>query len=121
MIVNNGLGAFGRASVLAILGTVIRALAAVMFMLLADASLGTWAAYYLAANAAVALAAFGFFYPRQRLRLRPRLYWRRLADSLYVAGAEVLFYLQMEFERNGHRKALPAMTSGTGPTPAMYR
>jgi O-antigen/teichoic acid export membrane protein len=43
--------------------------------------------------------AFGFFYPRQRLRLKPRLYWRKLADSLYVAGAELLFYLQMEFDK----------------------
>ena len=45
------------------------------------------------------IVAFGFFYPRQRLRFEPRLYWRRLADSIYTAGAEVLFYLQMEFDK----------------------
>jgi O-antigen/teichoic acid export membrane protein len=99
IIVNNGLGSFGKASVLTILGTAMRAGAAAVFMLQADVSLANWSLYYLAANAAVFAVAFGFFYPRQRLRFRPSLYWRRLADSLYVAGAEVLFYLQMEFDK----------------------
>jgi O-antigen/teichoic acid export membrane protein len=31
--------------------------------------------------------------------LRAELYFRRLADSIYVAGSEVLFYLQMEFDK----------------------
>lgn len=99
IIVNNGRGAFGKASLLTILGTAMRALAAGVFTLQADVSLGNWALYYLAANAAVFLIAFGVFYPRQRIKFRPRLYWRRLADSLYVAGAEILFYLQMEFDK----------------------
>ncbi|MFI0844962.1 lipopolysaccharide biosynthesis protein [Mesorhizobium sp. IMUNJ 23232] len=99
IIVNNGLGRFGKASLLTILGTAMRALAAGVFMLQADVSLANWALYYLAANAAVFLIAFGIFYPRQRIKFRPRLYWRRLADSLYVAGAEILFYLQMEFDK----------------------
>jgi O-antigen/teichoic acid export membrane protein len=99
IIVNNGLGAFGRASLLTILGTAMRALAATLFMLQADASLAHWSLWYLGANALVAAIAFGFFYPRQRLRFEPRLYWRRLSDSLAIAGAEILFYLQMEFDK----------------------
>jgi O-antigen/teichoic acid export membrane protein len=99
IIVNNGLGAFGRASLLTILGTAMRALAATLFMLQADASLAYWSLWYLGANALVAAIAFGFFYPRQRLRFEPRLYWRRLSDSLAIAGAEILFYLQMEFDK----------------------
>ncbi len=99
IIVNNGLGAFGRGSLLTILAVAIRAGAAVAFMLFADASLATWSLYYLCATALVTLIAYVFFYPRQRLRFRPKLYWRRLADSLSVAGAEVLFYLQMEFDK----------------------
>lgn len=99
IIVNNGLGLFGRAAVLTILGTVLRAGFALVFMALPTATLDTWANLYIAANAVSAVIAFGFFYPRQRLRFAPRLYWRKLPDSAYVAGAEILFYLQMEFDK----------------------
>lgn len=99
LIVNNGLGKFGRAALLTILATTVRALGAVLFMFAAQPTIGVWSWYYIGANAASLLIAFGFFYPRQRLRLRLALYLRRLADSIYVAGAEVLFYLQMEFDK----------------------
>ncbi len=99
LIVNNGLGKFGRAALLAILATALRALGAVLFMFSAERTVGAWSWYYIGANAASLLLAFGFFYPRQRLRLRTELYLRRLADSIYVAGAEVLFYLQSEFDK----------------------
>ncbi|KQZ79138.1 transporter [Mesorhizobium sp. Root157] len=99
MIVNNGLGLFGKAALLAILTAALRALAAVLFMLLPAPTLESWSWFYIGANAIALLVAFGAFYPRQRLRLRIELYWRRLADSVYVAGAEVLFYLQMEFDK----------------------
>ena len=94
LIVNNGLGKFGRAALLAILATALRALGAVLFMFWAQHSVWIWSWFYIGANAASLLIAFGLFYPRQRLRLRIELYFRRLADSIYVAGAEVLFYLQ---------------------------
>ncbi|TIT00827.1 lipopolysaccharide biosynthesis protein [Mesorhizobium sp.] len=99
LIVNNGLGKFGRAALLTILATALRALGAVLFMFAAQPTIAVWSWYYIGANAASLLIAFGFFYPRQRLRLRLQLYLRRLADSVYVAGAEVLFYLQMEFDK----------------------
>ena len=99
LIVNNGLGKFGRAALLAILATALRALGAVLFMFWAQHSVWIWSWFYIGANAASLLIAFCFFYPRQRLRLRIELYIRRLADSIYVAGAEVLFYLQMEFDK----------------------
>ncbi|MBZ9869826.1 lipopolysaccharide biosynthesis protein [Mesorhizobium sp. BR1-1-9] len=99
LIVNNGLGKFGRAAVLAILATALRAAGAVLFMFWAQHSVWVWSWFYIGANAASLLVAFGLFYPRQRLRLRGELYLRRLADSIYVAGAEVLFYLQMEFDK----------------------
>ncbi|MCA0028355.1 MULTISPECIES: lipopolysaccharide biosynthesis protein [unclassified Mesorhizobium] len=99
LIVNNGLGKFGRAAVLAILATALRAAGAVLFMFCAQHSVWVWSWFYIGANAASLLIAFGLFYPRQRLRLRGELYLRRLADSIYVAGAEVLFYLQMEFDK----------------------
>jgi len=99
MIVNNGLGKFGRAALLAILSTALRALGAVLFMLSASHTLWAWSWFYIGANAAALLLAFGMFYPRQRLRFRAELYWRRVPDSVYVACAEVLFYLQMEFDK----------------------
>ncbi|MHA6686180.1 lipopolysaccharide biosynthesis protein [Mesorhizobium sp. A556] len=99
MIVNNGLGKFGRAALLSILTAALKAAAAVLFMFAAQHTLATWSWFYIGTNAASLVLAFGLFYPRQRLRLRPALYWRRLADSVYVACAEVLFYLQMEFDK----------------------
>lgn len=99
VIVNNGMGRFGRAAILVIMGTLLRAAAAIAFIFFHDHSLASWAWFYLAANGFSLVVAFGLFYPRQRVRVRPALYFRRLADSMYVAGAEVLFYLQMEFDK----------------------
>jgi len=99
VIVNNGLGKFGQAAILVILGTVVRAAAAVAFAWTANRSLSVWCDFYLVANAVTLAVALVFFYPRQKLRLRMRLYWQRLGDSLAVAGAEVLFYLQMELDK----------------------
>jgi O-antigen/teichoic acid export membrane protein len=99
LIVNNGMGRYGRAAMMAIAGTALRALAALLFALQSRHDLGMWSLFYLGANAASLAGALILLYPRQRLRLDFRLYWRRLADSVYVAGAEVLFYLQMEFDK----------------------
>ncbi|GAA2885203.1 O-antigen/teichoic acid export membrane protein [Aminobacter niigataensis] len=99
MIVNNGLGRFGRAAVLAILTSAIKSAAAVLFIFWPTSTIEAWAWFYVACNVVSLAVAFGVFYPRQRLRLTPDLYWRRLSDSIYVAGAEVLFYLQMEFDK----------------------
>jgi O-antigen/teichoic acid export membrane protein len=99
IIVNNGMGRFGRAALLTILGTAIRAAAAIAFIALPSADLAGWAWIYLAANAVSLAIAVVRFYPRQRLVLKTRLYFARLPDALYVAGAEVLFYLQMELDK----------------------
>lgn len=99
MIVNNGLGHFGRAATLLIVTAAIKAAAATLFAFWPSHSITAWAGFYVACNLVSLIFAFGFFYPRQRLRLVPDLYWRRLTDSIYVAGSEVLFYLQMEFDK----------------------
>lgn len=99
VIVNNGLGLYARASVLTILGTMLRSFFALAFMALGIPTLENWVEVYVAANGAAAVLGFVFFYPRQRVRLALRLYWRRLPDAAYVACAEVLFYLQMEFDK----------------------
>lgn len=99
VIVNNGMGRFGRAAFLVILAMLIRSVAAVALALLPSPSLASWCWFYLGANLVSLAIGVLFFHPRQRLRLRIPLYWRRLPDSLYAAGADVLFYLQMEFDK----------------------
>lgn len=99
LILNNGLGKFGRSALLVILGTILRAGAAVAFMTSPTPTLDLWAWFYLGANGLSLLIGLAAGYPRQRLRFRPKLYWPRLPDALYIAGAEVLFYLQMEFDK----------------------
>ena len=99
IVVNNGLNRFGRAAVILIVSVGIRALAALLFTFHASSDLLTWTVFYLAANSAALVFALLFYCPRQRLRLQSALYWRRLPDALYVAGAEVLFYLQMELDK----------------------
>ncbi len=99
VIVLNGLGRFGRAALLVIIGTALRTVAAVGFALSHSMSLANWSLFYLAANGLGFAVALLFFFPKVRLRWRPALYLRRWADSLSVAGAEVLFYVQSEFDK----------------------
>ena len=78
----------------------IRAVAAVIFAFGRQRGAAPVGLLYAAANAVAALvvAVFGF-YPRQRLRFRPALYLARWRDSLSVAGAEIVFYLQSELDK----------------------
>lgn len=99
MIVCNGMGRFGRAALLVIVGSAMRATAAVGFSLLGQTSLGVWAWCYLAANGAVLIVAIVGFYPKYSLRWHLGLYLRRWRDSVAVAGAEILFYLQSELDK----------------------
>lgn len=99
VIVNNGLGRFGRGAVLVIIGTALRAVAALMLALAAKPDLGTWTLLYMAANAISLALAAGLYYPRVRLRFRPELYWRRTRDSVMVAASEFIFYVQNEMDK----------------------
>ncbi|CAN7569828.1 lipopolysaccharide biosynthesis protein [Ensifer adhaerens] len=99
VIVLNGLGRFGRGALLVVIGTAIRTAAALLLALLPWKTLEAWSYLYLLANALGLLVALLWFYPRVRLRWQPRLYFRRWADSVSVAGAEVLFYIQSEFDK----------------------
>ncbi|MCL7998774.1 lipopolysaccharide biosynthesis protein [Brucella sp. 21LCYQ03] len=99
IIVNNGLRCFGISALLVIFGTTTRAIAAVLFMFLAaHHDVIHWAWWYLAANA-VALAVALRFYPKVKLRFEPRIYMRRVSDSIAVMGAELLFYIQSELDK----------------------
>lgn len=99
VIVNNGLNRFGRAALLVIIGTALRAVAAILFAFSTVTSLAVWSWWYAGANGIALIIAIVFFYPKVRLRLIPKLYRRRLADSFAVTGAEVLFYVQSEMDK----------------------
>ncbi|KQT69804.1 MULTISPECIES: lipopolysaccharide biosynthesis protein [unclassified Aureimonas] len=99
VIVNNGIGRFGRGASIVVVGSAVRALAAVAFAAFSDHSLLSWSLAYLAANAAVAALSVALFYPPCRLRFAPRLYLARWRDSVSVAGAEIVFYLQSELDK----------------------
>ncbi|MGH6862194.1 MAG: lipopolysaccharide biosynthesis protein [Phyllobacterium sp.] len=99
VIVTNGLNRFARAALLVIIGTALRAGAAVLFAFSSVTSLAAWSWWYAGANGIALVVAVAFFYPSVRLRLVPKLYRRRLADSFAVTGAEVLFYIQSELDK----------------------
>lgn len=99
VIVSYGTNRFGSGSVLVVVATALKTVAAVLFAWLADATLASWGWYYLAANGLAALIAILFFYPRVRLRWKPALYIRRWIDAVSVAGAEMLFYVQSELDK----------------------
>ena len=99
VIVSYGANRFGAGSVLVVVATALKTIAAVLFAWLADGSLVTWGWYYFAANGLSALVAVLFFYPRVRLRWKLALYTRRWVDAVSVAGAEMLFYIQSELDK----------------------
>lgn len=98
-IINNGLRAFGKATVLILAGSAIRTLAALGFWWFGFSSLTEWAWTYLAANLVAAALAFSVFLPPLRLRLRPALYGRQMRDALPAATADIIFYLQAELDK----------------------
>ncbi|MDF1610128.1 lipopolysaccharide biosynthesis protein [Hoeflea sp. YIM 152468] len=99
VIVSYGINRFGAGSLLVVIATVLKTIAAVVFAWLADGSLATWGWYYLAANSTAAVIAVVLFYPRVRLRWKLVLYLNRWVDAISVAGAEMLFYVQSELDK----------------------
>ena len=99
IIVNNGLGRFGIGAFLTILGTAVRGVVAVGFVYFGDGDLTHWAMLYAAANGVSLLIGAIFYYPKSRLRWKPKAYIGRMRDAISVSAAEVLFYLQMELDK----------------------
>ncbi|MEN0001513.1 MAG: lipopolysaccharide biosynthesis protein [Pseudomonadota bacterium] len=97
--INKGLERFGTASLIIVFGFLMKALAAVILAMLAEPDLADWAVIYFVVQGLAAFLAILIFYPRQRLKWRPALYRRRLADAFSVSGAEVLFYVQSELDK----------------------
>jgi len=98
-IVNNGLRRFRQAALLVIIGSSLRTIAALLFAGFGHRSLEIWVWSYLAATAATLVVALVFFLPPLRLRFRPRLYPRRMADAVYASAADIVFYVQAELDK----------------------
>lgn len=98
-IVNNGLRRFRQAALLVIIGSSLRTVAAIGFYLSGQASLALWAWSYLGATLVTAALALAAFLPRTRWRLQVRLYRRRMADAVFAAGADIVFYTQAELDK----------------------
>lgn len=97
--INKGLERFGTASFIIVFGFSMKAVAALILALQSSPDLAQWAQIYLISQAVAAFIVIALFFPRQRLRFRPKLYIRRLPDAFSVSGAEVLFYIQSELDK----------------------
>lgn len=99
VIMLNGLGRFGRAALLVVIGSAIRTLAAVAFLASPWRGIEAWIVFYVVANGATVALALGHFAPRLRLRFAWRLYPRRMRDAASAAAAELTFYVQSELDK----------------------
>ncbi len=100
IIVNNGMNRYATGSALAIAGVASKAIGAIVFSLtIHDHGLEAWAFVYIASISTVCLTGFALFYPRQRLRWKPKAWMGRAKDAMGVSAAEVLFYVQSELDK----------------------
>lgn len=99
VIILNGLYKFGHASILVIIGTLVKMIASALFVWLSMGNLQDWSLYYICGNAFSAAIAIVFYYPRVKLRWRVSLYYARWVDSLSVAAAELAYYAQNELDK----------------------
>lgn len=99
IIVCNGQNRYTTGSLLGISGVAIKALAAIWFYSNGNASLNDWAFIYFASLLLIALIAILFFYPKQRLRWKPKAWTGRFRDAIGVSAAETLFYVQSELDK----------------------
>ncbi|MGI9357020.1 MAG: lipopolysaccharide biosynthesis protein [Rhizobiaceae bacterium] len=99
IIVNNGLDKFLTGSLLTIGGVAAKALMALWFLIHGGGDIALWAGLYFATNGLIALFAIAFFYPKQRLKWRPRAWAGRARDAVGVSAAEALFYVQSELDK----------------------
>ena len=99
IIVNYGTNRFLIGSCLAIAGVAFKAVAALWAFFSGINDLATWSLIYMGSNALTAVFAVLFFYPRRRLRWKPRAWAGRARDALGVSAAEALFYIQAEMDK----------------------
>jgi O-antigen/teichoic acid export membrane protein len=97
--VNNGLGRYSAAATVIMTSSGLRTTAAVAFLFTGGGGAGTWALFYLAANAASAALLTFLYHPRVQLRWRRRLFLGRLRASLLYAFSYFTFLAQNEADK----------------------
>lgn len=98
-IILNGLYRFAAGSILVIIATIMKMLAAFAFAFASDSSIEQWGIYYISANAISAMIALVFYYPRVKMRWCLKMYLARWVDSLAVASSEIVYYAQAELDK----------------------
>ena len=86
-IINSGLGRFGFATGAYSIGSICRALGALLFLRLADHDVGHWAVLYAAASALALVLDIVLLMPRVRPRLRRNTVLLRWRGALALAGS----------------------------------
>jgi len=99
IIVNNGLNKYTLGSSIGIAGVAMKAIAAAVFWYMGYTDIELWASTYFAILGVCLLMSAILFYPKQRLKWRPRAWAGRLRDALGVSAAECLFYIQSELDK----------------------
>ena len=99
IIVCNGQNRYTTGSLIGIAAVAIKALAAASLFWLDKHTIEHWAPIYFGAQFFTMLVAIIGFYPKQRLRWKPRAWMGRMRDAIGVCTAETLFYLQSELDK----------------------
>jgi len=99
IIVCNGLNRYAIGSMIGIAGVAAKAIAATSLFLTDTTSLSEWAMTYFGTLGIVLVFAVIGFYPKQRLRWKPRAWLGRMRDAIGVCSAETLFYIQSELDK----------------------
>ncbi len=99
IIVNNGLNKYTLGSSIGIASVAAKAIAAAIFWYLGFTNLELWAEIYFVVLGISLLISIVLFYPKQRLKWRPKAWFIRLRDALSVSAAECLFYMQSELDK----------------------
>jgi O-antigen/teichoic acid export membrane protein len=97
--VHNGLGNYGRASLVGVTLTTSRAAGSIVFAAAGGATVETWAPIYFVVSAFAAGIGFAFFWPRTQVRWRTKLFIARLKDALLFAFSSLTFDSHTEVDK----------------------
>ncbi|MFK7935903.1 MAG: DEAD/DEAH box helicase, partial [Saprospiraceae bacterium] len=111
IIVCNGQNRYATGSMIGIVAVAVKAIAATSLFWLDQHTIEHWAPIYFGAQFGMLLIAIIGFYPKQRLRWKPRAWIGRMRDAIGVCTAETLFYFPFN---HANKSAAEAVTEISG-------